>query len=266
MEFDVKNRLKIYIPALFELIEEDSIDWGTIIKNFNKKYNELNKKFEETREPFQTKASFYGIITQAIQGDISALRLFDFINKLFKELTDNLKIDERKLIKKNVFDVLVSQDEKYLNYIGELACLNNVMKTGDYRLLKVEQRLEEDSKESSHIDFTLLNNKTNSEYLVEIVNVHLSDHNTSDNFKIERLLDQKIRSKVLITAKKSVKSFILVPIFWGSHVFIKKVLDFYETTSFNLENVLIPSCYIPFSDPEGNMIHRFGTIDTIFEQ
>ncbi|MEX2336360.1 MAG: hypothetical protein WD555_03715 [Fulvivirga sp.] len=266
MEFDLKNRLKIYIPALFDLIEEDQIDWNPIIKNFDKKYNELKKKLKETAEPVPTKSSLYGIITQAIQGNISAIRIFDFINKLFQELSDSLNINERKLIKRNLFDILVSQDEKYLNYVGELACLNTILKTGDYRLLKVEQKLEEGIKESSHIDFMLLANRTNSKYLVEIVNVHLSKDNTRDNFKIERLLEQKVRNKVLITAKKSVNPFILVPILWGSHEWIKKILEFYETIEFQLENVLIPSCYIPFTDSEGNMIHRFGTIDTIFEQ
>ena len=265
MKFDVKNRLNEYIPALFELIPEKGFDWKKIERVFNKKYIELNKRFETEGEPFQIKASFYGIITQAIQGNVLALRIFDFVNKLFEELADNLNENERLLIKDNVFHVLVSQDEKYLNYIGELAALNKVIKTGNYRLLNVEQKLDADNPNSSNIDFTLFDEQAKSEHRVEIVNVHLDETNTLSEANIERLLDQKLRNKVLKKAKGSKSSFLLVPIIWGSHEFIRKILAYYEDTDFSLANVSIPCCFVPFSDSEGNMVARFGTIDTIFD-
>ena len=263
-KFDVLGRLKSYIPSLFELLEDNELNWKTIEKRFEGKFTELEKKYEQTGKPVTTKASFYGIITAAIQGENSALYLFDFIDKLFQELTDNLTTSERKLIKKNIFDLLVSMDEKYLNYLGELALLNQIIKSGNYRLLDVEEPLGS-KNEGSSVDFKLLNTNSMSEMLVEVVNVHLTDNNTKNSYEIQRLLEQKLREKYLKTAKKSTIEFHLAPILWGSHKWIKRILDHYQNESVTLRNILTPSCFIPFTDSKGNSVYKFGTIDTIFE-
>ena len=263
-KFDVIGRLKSYVPSLFELLGDNELNWGTIEKQFNNKFTELEKKYEDSGNPITTKVSFYGIITATIQGDNSAFYLFDFIDKLFQELTDKLTVSEKKLVRKNIFDLLVSMDEKFLNYLGELALLNQIIKSGNFRLLNVENPLRS-KNEGSSIDFKLQNTNSGGVMLVEVVNVHLTENNTEDSFQVQRLLEQKLKEKYLKTANKSNIEFQLAPVLWGSHKWIKRILDHYLNEKVSFRNILTPSCFIPFIDSEGNPVYKFGTIDTIFE-
>lgn len=264
-KFDVKGILKSYIPSLFELLGNNELDWKVIEKRFEAKFTELEKRFEDTgNKPVMVKASFYFIIAAAVRGEKSAFFILDFINKLFQELTDNLTDLERKLIKKNIFDLLVSMDEKYLNYLGELSILNQIIKSGNFRLLDVEEPLGLKS-EGSSIDFKLLNTKSQKETLLEIVNVHLTKDNTKNSYQIQRLLEQKLREKYIKTAKKSNIEFQLASILWGSHEWIRKIIEYYKNENVSLKNIFIPSCFIPFTDSQGNPVYKFGSIETILK-
>ncbi len=266
MRFDVENRLKLYMPSLFELIGDNTFDWRKIERAFEKKFIELEEKYNNIGRPFKTKASLFGIITAVLNNEEGAIYLFEYIDKLFKELTLSLSSDEKKLIIKNVFDVLVNMDEKYLNFIGELSLLNQFLKSGNFKLLEVEAPLDEGIVSTSHIDFTLFDKNNESELLLEVVNVHLKDENTSDDYKIERLIDQKIQEKYRVTSGNSDKKFILAPILWGSHKWIKRILNYYLKLDVKLDNILMPSCFVPFIDQDGNRVYKFGVMNAIFEQ
>jgi hypothetical protein len=217
------------------------------------------------KETFQIQSSFFFVITDAcVKNEPAAIRFLDFIQKLFEELVDNLDDDEKELIADNILGLFTNIDLKYLNFLGELAVLNHLKKIAPYRLISTEFPLIPGKPDGSKIDFQLLNTETRETVLIEIVNIHLGDKNTSDNEKIERLLSQKINEKLLSTGIKESNRFHLIPVLWGQWPEIKLVEAYYRTHNPKFENTTQPVCFMTFEDENGGMVHKFGTIDSIF--
>lgn len=101
--FDVRARLQAYLPSLFELLDENKINWKTIERNFHKRFNLLSKQYEVTQEPIRIEASLYDIIAAALQGKREAFNLLDFIDKRLQELSQRLSSDEKRMVRKNVY-------------------------------------------------------------------------------------------------------------------------------------------------------------------
>ena len=101
--FDIENRLKDYFPILFDLLDKNSIDWKSVNKTFTTKFEDYQKLQAKRDTPLTIKASFYNIVTAAIKKEVDAIRLLDYIQKLFEELIDILDKDEKALIKDNIF-------------------------------------------------------------------------------------------------------------------------------------------------------------------
>jgi hypothetical protein len=264
-KYDIKNRLKEYFPIIFELIGENNLDWRTIEKRFGEKLDEHIRKVELTGQLIRVEASLYHIITASKEGKDEATRLLDFITKLFQELITRLDKEERKLIKKNIFDLLTNIDMKYLNFLGELCVLNQVTRNTKLKLIATEQPLDKNKKDGTKIDFVFFNADTDRKLLVEIVNLHINDNVTGTDNKIETLLDQKIKGKLNRKGLRTTFEFLLIPVVWGPIDDIKRLIQYYETYQPQFKNTSIPVCYMTFSDNVGNRVHKFGTIDTILK-
>lgn len=264
-EFDIENRLKIYFPILFELLDGNKINWKKAKKVFTRKFQEYEARQAATNSGFRIEASFYNIISSAINKEPGAIRLLDFIQKLFEELTDGLNRPEKKLIKDNVFGFLTNMDMKYLNFLGELCVLNHLKRVSPYKLIDTEVLLIPEKKDGSKIDFKFLNTETKKDVLVEIVNIHLNEKNTADEVSIENMLTQKIGEKLLKKGITQNKGFNLIPVLWGQWTEIKVIGKYYEAKKTKFANTTTPVCFMTFTDQNGVMVHKFGTIDTIFE-
>ena len=128
--------------------------------NLDKIDNLFNKKIENRRQTSigkQIEACIYDTIVQANKNIPQAYRYLHFINKLCGELSGLLTEKEKKLIRKNVYNMLVSFDLKYLNFFGEILVLNSLMKTKQYRLHDVEMKLSN----GKEVDFVLKNISSN---------------------------------------------------------------------------------------------------------
>lgn len=262
--FDIQEKLKIYFPILFELLNNNKIDWKRIEKTFFKKYELYRLKHSEVNLPFQIEASFYSIITAAIKNENSAIMLLDYIQKLFEELTDNLDDSEKKEIKKTIFGFLTNIDIKYLNFLGELSVLNQFKKRSPFKLVKTEEKLLEVGPNNSTVDFKFLNTTTNEFEFVEVVSIHLNQKNTASDESINVLLSQKIQEKLSKKGIKENAKFFLVPVVWGNWKEIKCIEQYYKKFEPVFRNTCVPVCYIPFTTQDGNLVQRFGSIDTIF--
>jgi len=262
--FDIQNKLRIYFPILFELLNYNKIDWKIVEKTFFKKYEQYQKKHLITNSTFQIEASFYSIITAAIKREKPAIMLLDYIQKLFEELADKLDDDEKKEIKSTIFGFLTNIDAKYLNFLGELSVLNQFKKRAPFKLVKTEEKLTNMSSNNSTIDFKFFNQTTEGFEFVEIVNIHLNEKNTSSDEKINILLTQKISEKLLKKGIKENPNFFLVPVIWGNWKEIKCIEQYYENAKPTFQNTGIPVAFVPFTTQEGELVQRFGTIDTIF--
>ena len=253
-KFDIENRLRIYFPILFELLNSSKIDWRKVEQTFSKKYTQYKNRFDNANSAFPVEASFYNIITSSIKMEPGAILLLDFIQKLFEELTERLNEKEKKLIKPNIFGFLTNIDMKYLNFLGELAVLNHLKRALPIELVNTEEPLIPTKKNGTKIDFHFLNTDTNKKYLIEIVNIHLTESNTINDEAIGRLLHQKIGEKLLKTGIKESNVFQLIPILWGNWREIKAIEIYFENMQPKFENTLMPVAYVPFTDQNGNMV------------
>jgi hypothetical protein len=260
----VKENLKLFVPALVELVDGKDFPWTKIDSLFSEKIK--MRKAEFKGETIIIEASIYDIIVEAKQQNSSALGLLDFLDKLFEELNDNLNKTERQLVRRNIKQMLISFDCKYLNFIGEIATLNNLVKSKLFRLLSIEEKISN----GKSIDFKLLNIEQNKIMLVEIVNIHLNNDKVVDESEAIRLF---LTGK--LTDKKKLKSinlnneiqFYLIPVIWGSAKSLKVYSDFYKSNSLNLEGILEPVAYLTYSDKAGYYYkHYFTTISKLFDE
>src|SRR3990172_6141472 len=113
----VKDNLTVYVPEIFYLLGESDLDWERINDLFSKKIDERVK--QGRGQAILVETTLYDIIVEVKKKNLQAIRLIDFLKKLFGELSINLQDDEKRLIKRNLRDTLVSLDHNYLNFVGE---------------------------------------------------------------------------------------------------------------------------------------------------
>lgn len=256
----LKENIEFYLPSLIEIVNSTNLDWEIIDKLFSKEIK--NRKVKANGEILLVQATIYDIIVEVKKGNLQALRLLSFFQRLLEELSNNLSFEEQKMIKKNIRDFLISFNQSYLNYVGELAVINNIIKSKKYSLEKVETELVSKSR----IDFTIRNLDDGKLLLVEVVNIHLnSDKVESDEEKIRKFLDYRLSSK--IESKKSTTSFFLVPVLWGDWKDIKIYSEYFKRNKMHLENVLEPVSYVTFIDTENENYyrHHFGNVSNLFD-
>ncbi len=264
LEINIKDNLRQYLPSIFLLLNENNIDWKNITikyqKELNSRFLKLNDAKKNGKETIQIEACLFDIITRVAVSDISFFNLLKFFDDLFINLAAKTTEAEKKLLRTTIYNLLINTDTKYLNFIGELAVLNNLKNTG-FELLQTEQPLTS-SKESTKIDFTVKQN--NKILLVEVYNIHLPEAINLDYNEIERRLIQKITDKLEKKQKKSDKIFYLVPVLWGEYEAIKLVNNYYIKSKREFNNTMYPSAYVSFNCKDGKKsIVKFGTIDKL---
>lgn len=257
---DLRQEVKQNLPVLFEFIPEPNRTWGKAQKLFNA---EVERNYSKAKgETIKIEANLYLIIDKAQKGDGQAKRLLNFFQKLLEETLQHTSAKEIPKIRKNIKDILLNVDHKYLNFFGEIAILNNLLKQRYFQLEAVEAPLS-DSK--STIDFKIRNINTNTTLLVEVYNVHLNaDKVENDKEKIESFLTTKFKNKI---RKKDTKElFYLVPVIWGSASDLLVYSDFFTHNQLPIKGLIEPVAYSTFISPEGESIfnHRFGRLSTLF--
>lgn len=262
-EYDIERRLKQYFPIFFELLGSNKVDWKKVTKAFSRKVNEWHQKHGKTGENIRVEASFFNIITAAMQGNELAEGHLNFIRKLFEELINHLDIEERKLIVPALYGVVTNIDRKFWNFIGELCVLNNLKKSTKYRLADVEVPVVPSNPSGTKIDFKFVNLETPAHVFIEIVNVHLNDIEDWPDEKVNNLLHQKIQGKLNSTGIRLNNRFQLMPVFWGQFSDLRRINKFYRDNKISFQNTFEPSCYASFAYPDGKKSHWFGTIDSI---
>lgn len=266
LKYDIENKLRTYLPVFFELLNNNSFDWVEVDKCFDRTAGKYMERHEKTKTTFQIEAALVIIIKRSqVDKEPDAIRLFEFIRNLFEQLADLTTPDEKKLIVPALFGLLTNVDMKYLNFLGELAVLCLLKMRLPLTLLETERPLLLDKPKGPKIDFHLQNRDTGQEHLIEIVNIRLDEKNTASDDAIERLLDQKIRLKLLKKGIDKDSSFLLFPVIWGGWDKVKRIADYYKQKSPKFENTAIPSSFVPFTEPSGKPVYKFGTIDTLFK-
>ena len=261
---NVLRNLSFYLPSIFTIIDENDLDWTNIDSLFKKK---IEKRIQECKgETIIVETTIYDLIIEVKKKNSQALRLLDFINKLFYELSGNLDTLEKQLVKNNIRNILINFDMRYLNFIGEIAVLNSLMKTKKYSLEGIETKLSNNKS----IDFKLKQYSDNSYILIEIVNIHLnSDRIEKSNVKIDKFLTERLEQKVKNKKQGLFEdiNFYLIPVLWGNSDDLKIYSDYFIENSIQIKNVIEPLSYLTFIDPndETYFLHRFGKISDLFK-
>jgi hypothetical protein len=252
--------ISFYLPSIMQIIPLSDPDWKRIDDLFLQKHG---KRLQNAiNGVVLIEASLFDIIIEVKKGNIQAIRLLDFFNKLTTEILLYVDVTGLRKIRKNLKDLLLNFDSKYLNFVGELAVLNNLMKSRSYNLIDVEASLP-DSKKT--IDFKIASKSGESPILVEVVNIHL-DETRTDKDGIETFLTHRLSKKK--ESKSTSISFFLIPVIWGSASALKTYSDYFKENTVHIQSVLEPVAYLTFSDPADSnfMLHRFGSISTLFNQ
>jgi hypothetical protein len=257
----VRENIRFYLPAIADIVGDTDFGWERIDKLFS---NELVKRTAKANggTMMMIEATIYDIIIEVKKGNLEAIRFLSFFQRLSEELSINLTSEEKKIIKKNIRDFLTRFDLKYLDYVGELAVINNLIKSKIYRLENVETKLGS----GKSIDFQIKKIENGRSYFVEVTNIHLdSDKLENDDEKIKTFLDYRLAKK--IESKRSDTDFFLVPVLWGGWLDIKIYSGYFKRNKMHLTNVLEPVAYVTFTDPKNEKfyLHRFGNVSNLFE-
>ncbi|WP_126970223.1 hypothetical protein [Gynurincola endophyticus] len=256
----VKDNIRFYLPAINDIVGDTDFGWGRVEKLFS---DELKKRTVKANgATLMIEATIYDIIIEVKKQNLQAMRLLSFFQRLLEELSINLTSEEKKIIKKNIRDLLTSFDLKFLNYVGELAVINNLIKSKNYRLEYVETKMVS----GKSIDYRIKKLENGKLYLVEVLNIHLnSDKVENDEEKIKTFLNHRLAHK--IESKKSDKNFFLIPVLWGGWQDIKIYSNYFKKNKMHLANVLEPVAYVSFTDPKDKTfyIHRFGNVSNLFD-
>ena len=255
-----KQNIAFYLPSLMEILRDSDPEWEKIDKLFSAK---IEERFKEANcEVITIEATIFDIIIAVKKQNLQAIRLLDFLNRMTTELSANLNNDEKLLIGKIVKDLLLTLDMRYLNFVGEIGVLNNLIKSKTYRLEAVEAELSDSTKT---IDFKLKRIGDGAFLLVEVVNIHLdSDRIEDDEEKIKKFLTHRLTKK--IDSKKTKSQFYLIPVIWCASKELKIYSDYFKKHKMHIENVIEPVSYLTFIDPndESFVLHKFANISNLF--
>lgn len=252
----------VYLPSLMEVIGDMHLDWDNIDKMFLDKYQQ-RVKLANGGILENVSACVYDIIVEAKKENRSAIIYLNFLNRLFSELSVNISDKERQLIKTNIRNFLTRLDKDYLNYVGEIAVLNNLLNSKLYTLDKVEKKLPN----GKSIDFTMKRVSNNSTFLLEIDNIHLkSDKIENDAYKIKSFFNYRYKQKLdekKVNLNKNI-DLTVVHVLWGGWKDLKIYSDYFKNNKNQTDNILEPVAYLSFSNDEGFFANRFGNISNLF--
>ncbi|WP_276484741.1 hypothetical protein [Paraflavitalea pollutisoli] len=257
---DLREVVQNELPILFEFMPETDRTWGIANKLFKA---EVEKRYQEAGDStVEVEANLYYIIRKVQLGDQQAIRMLNFFQRLLEEITMYLPEAERERIRKTIKDILISMDHQYLNFFGEIAVLNNIMKTGLYNLTAVEYKL---SDSDNTIDFAFSNKTTGGNLLVEVVNMHPKSNKIENHpEKIATFLTTKFSKKIL--SKATTEQFYLTPVIWAPVADLKIYSEFLANNNLPVAGLIEPAAYATFVSPEDGaiFIHRFGRLTTLF--
>jgi hypothetical protein len=258
----VKENLEEAIPSLVALVNGGKFPWDKIDRLFNA---EVDKRLAACKgETITVEACIYDIIIAARKQKPQAIRLLRFINKLFEDLTVTLQAAEKPLIKHTIRQMLESLDGKYLNFVGELATLNSLLKSGNYRLVGMEDKMPN----GKFIDFKLKQVGQDKFQLVEVFNIQLDNNRVVDDVElIRKRLMHKLSKKIEDKKARlsSDVSFCLIPVIWGGWEDIRVYSEFFKAHKLELPEVTEPLAYLTLHDGADYCEHHFAPISTLFE-
>jgi len=262
LNYDVEAILKKYMPSIIELLGGQSISWTSINKGLTQHISEIRKEFYATGKLILKETSFYSMIAERFTGTGKSNAMFDYYDTLFKKLNTKLTSEEKQPVRRIILQLLTNLNNNHMNFIGELSVLDKYISTGQYYFVNIEARISSDSNVTA--DIYLKRKLDGSDFLVEVLNLHLEKTQINDYSKFKYHLDSKFTQKIKskgISDKREVK---IQPVLWYTdHNQFKWVQDFFLKTDYVHPDVLDPMCYCSYFKHDGSYQHWFDRIKFI---
>ena len=185
--------------------------------------------------------------------------MFDWYCSLFESLSSTLTSFEKSLIHNSIYNLLIEPDKNYLNFIGELATLNEIKKQFKCDLISVEEPIQNENNFTA--DFLFSGKDGNTNVLVEVVNLHFQEMNIEKDENIRLRIESKLKNKIEVKFTNPRYEYLLQPVIWTKDLNdIKYLFNLYAETGLPINNVLAPFTYFTFKDISGQYEHHFDRI------
>jgi hypothetical protein len=256
-----KLNVQAMIPGLIELTSVDlDFPWDSINRSFSDIWR--RKIAESDNETFQTEATFFFMLLAAMKGEPLAIGYVDYLNRMCHELSGQLSIEKKKMLGKIIKKIIKVPNLDFLNFVGELSTLNNLLKSNAYELERIESPLKNDNS----IDFHLKDLATQKSILVEVINIQLNDDKVErDPDAINTFLTGRLIKKIAEKEEElaGTLDFWIVAVLWGSWKSIQIYRDHFRSYPVQISRTIEPLAYVQHSDGRGYYMHQFGRVSTL---
>jgi hypothetical protein len=246
---------------MVDMIDHENFPWAKIECKFE---SEIEKRFRDKgdREYITIEASIYDIIISVKSGKREHVGLLKYFNSLFTELSENLSEQEKTHVVSAVKNLLLTFDKRYLNFVGELAVLNQLKKTGNFNLHKHEFKLPN----KKTIDFDLEILEPNMRILLEVLNIHINEQKVENDFdKIKGFFERRISDKI-DSKKMNLQpdyNIHIIPVVWGSYEQLVIYRDFFKENSLDVDLAHEPLSFLMLSDGEDYYHFQFSPLSQL---
>ncbi|AMR33447.1 hypothetical protein A0256_19500 [Mucilaginibacter sp. PAMC 26640] len=145
MKYDVRPFLEKKMSGLLGLLGTNNISWVTINKNFSKNLEKVKSDLALSQNSIYREATFYSVLISEHYNTGEGAGMFDWYSTLFQSLSSVLTSTEKALIHHSIYNLLIEPDKNYLNFIGELAVLNEIKKQPGCNLINVEEKIQDEN-------------------------------------------------------------------------------------------------------------------------
>lgn len=259
-----RRNVSVFLPGLLEITDNDpDFPWDGIDQLFKDTWTE--KAAGAVNDSFQVEATFFFVFMAALKRLPVAVGYIDFLNRLFEELAGLLPQDKQKMICSTIKKLLKTPTLQFLNFLGELATLNNLLKSKTYELDLIESPLPNDNS----IDFRLKNLNDSHFVFVEVLNIHVDDDRVeSSPIAIEKFIAHRLKKKRREKNEdlENPDQFWLVPVLWAGWRSLEIYRDHFKIHQIKIPDAIEPLAYLQHSDRMGYYDHQFGRVSTLISK
>lgn len=260
-QVDLKSKLQLHLPVLVSLIGDMPFAWEDVNRLFIEKYSIRYANYIAANNYLQVEINFFDVISQTLLGNRNYFPLYTYFKKLLEELDMQLTPEKKVLLSGTFRSLLTNWDIKFLNFIGELSVLNNLLKSG-YHL----EAAEEEMPNGKHMDFSLIGHNK-SKVLVEVRNIHVHNGDDKSDKQLVRQIKRKLTRKVNAKSEHGLPGIVfhIVPVIWAPHKILLRLKSLYDSNLNMLHlNILEPVAYACFTY-ENDYVIKFGSLRTLFD-
>lgn len=262
---NIKNKLQEYMPSLLKFLDKEPISWNRINSMFQVEFMKRKAQYVANDNHLIVEASIYDILSATLDGNKSAERLFTFLNSLIEELIVQIPKEHLGKMKRTVYNILTSFNKDYLNFVGELAVLNILLRSKLYILEDIEYPIEN----GKTVDFKFYSKEEAKSILVEVYNIHPTKEISTNPDEINKFLSKRINDKINLKMKdiNNPVDFLLAPVIWTQASDLERINSFYKSgRTLDIYSSSEPFAFICYYNSKTNLlIHKFGQISTLFD-